>query len=852
MTVYLMYLHRFMLAFGKDRIMPWRDVILNTYNLETKDLKLQDVVKNLLQVLMVEDNSIRDAVFSYYFKSLTPVSLNAITGYAELQMKNFFTHLKNYMIQPLTRTIAMELLCMIVHHQGPRLHEIVGTPAFPLLLQLLKKEKNTIVVSLGLWTLTMLLPNLLAALPPILPQLFYILKRVMMWHKVTAEPISDDASAETEKTAALSSSPEKTGMLREPSTTASSASTVPNAEQTPGPPPPEIGRAATVFFYHLYGMFPCNFMTYLRTQSTTDPEFFQIIRPLIVSLPLNISLITTTEETELQLDRWRNKEPHTIVTQCMGENHYLYQMALKDIQNDIKTRHVLPLNPTPDRSDVDGDWDVDLDAVVQEAKRSKPQESANISIEAHNDDSDEEISTSWQDEVELLCEEIESTMLMHGDLEPHDKGRRRASSTIATRLHPSEFDQEYIELDDMQPPADSAPAIPSGALPPAAKRKRFERAKSEKAVGGIFHHVIGQKIMYIQHLLENNLLLGSELDPWAAHSRSVQKGREKPIALPSDLIVLQQQLLILRNELLFERYLRTQLFRRFGSLQRDFLSAVSSDANSSAMAEKILEQRAEHERMQAMMLAEQQELHELSSRHRKWSEELHERTKKITVHSQALEKANDRLLFQLRYKDDDLKHLQRALDQASSRVKELEIKLADASGQLFQQEDLQRKTKQLNEDLLMWGQRHATGAFADGTKEIDSLKLSIKERDALIQSLHEQLGESAKSHRSLQALFLDVKEKLSKLEREKDQKESLTSAQKQLLEYHKQITIQKILAVESKYDCIRGINTALEKHILRLEAELERVKQQSLTAISHPNATDSTTGSVSQPTSTTS
>jgi len=80
--------------------MPWRDVILydtfylsihssylnrNTYNLETRDLRLQGVVKNLLQSLMVEDSSIRDALFAHYFKHRTSVTLGALTGYAELQ-----------------------------------------------------------------------------------------------------------------------------------------------------------------------------------------------------------------------------------------------------------------------------------------------------------------------------------------------------------------------------------------------------------------------------------------------------------------------------------------------------------------------------------------------------------------------------------------------------------------------------------------------------------------------------------------------------------------------------------------------------------------------------------------------
>ncbi len=41
MAAYLSYLHRFMLAFGKDKVQPWLDVLLLPSNLETRELKLR-------------------------------------------------------------------------------------------------------------------------------------------------------------------------------------------------------------------------------------------------------------------------------------------------------------------------------------------------------------------------------------------------------------------------------------------------------------------------------------------------------------------------------------------------------------------------------------------------------------------------------------------------------------------------------------------------------------------------------------------------------------------------------------------------------------------------------------------
>ena len=72
----------------------------------------------------------------------------------------------------------------------------------------------------------------------------------------------------------------------------------------------------------------------------------------------------------------------------------------------------------------------------------------------------------------------------------------------------------------------------------------------------------------------------------------------------------------------------------------------------------------------------------------------------------------------MQYQDDDLHHIQQTLYQKTTRwvtrhstaliesrpyrVLELETKLSDLSGQVYQQEELQNKVKRLNEELLFW------------------------------------------------------------------------------------------------------------------------------------------------------
>ena len=46
-------------------------------------------------------------------------------------------------------------------------------------------------------------------------------------------------------------------------------------------PPPELSRALSVYFHHLYGMFPCNLMAFLRQQCMEDQDFLRLIQVLI-------------------------------------------------------------------------------------------------------------------------------------------------------------------------------------------------------------------------------------------------------------------------------------------------------------------------------------------------------------------------------------------------------------------------------------------------------------------------------------------------------------------------------------------------------------------------------------------
>lgn len=79
-----------------------------------------------------------------------------------------------------------------------------------------------------------------------------------------------------------------------------------------------------IYFQRLYGMFPCNFMEYLKHEYTSTASatpvksaiFTHTIVPLLETVRMHPKLITETPETEISEMHWRKVAPHDVITQC--------------------------------------------------------------------------------------------------------------------------------------------------------------------------------------------------------------------------------------------------------------------------------------------------------------------------------------------------------------------------------------------------------------------------------------------------------------------------------------------------------------------------------------------------------
>ncbi|XP_055902677.1 hamartin [Eupeodes corollae] len=73
-----------------------------------------------------------------------------------------------------------------------------------------------------------------------------------------------------------------------------------------------------MLFHRLYGMYPCNFLSYLSefTKKEKGAIFQHTIKPLLDTVRVHPMLVTASPEKEMNASRWKNREPHDVVQEC--------------------------------------------------------------------------------------------------------------------------------------------------------------------------------------------------------------------------------------------------------------------------------------------------------------------------------------------------------------------------------------------------------------------------------------------------------------------------------------------------------------------------------------------------------
>lgn len=288
---------------------------------------------------------------------------------------------------------------------------------------------------------------------------------------------------------------------------------------------------------------------------------------------------------------------------------------------------------------------------------------------------------------------------------------------------------------------------------------------------------------------------------------------------PSDEIrTLRDQLLLLHNQLLYERFKRQQHALRNRRLLRKVIRAAALEEHNAAMKDQLKLQEKDIQMWKVSLQKEQARYSQLQQQRDTMVTQLHSQIRQLQHDREEFYNQSQELQTKLEDCRSMIAELRVELKKANSKVCHTELLLSQVSQKLSNSESVQQQMEFLNRQLLVLGEvnelylEQLQSKHPDTTKEVEMMKTAYRKE-----------LEKNRSHLLQQNQRLDASQRrVLELESLLAKKDHLLLEQKKYLEDVKSQASGQLLAAESRYEAQRKITRVLELEILDLYGRLEK------------------------------
>ncbi|KAL8399909.1 hypothetical protein RB594_000356 [Gaeumannomyces avenae] len=554
-----------------------------------------------------------------------------LVTWGKKQPKLLFETLNARFLKRESRARCISLLCEFVRMQPPHLHLVAQTPLLDNIITCLQHDTSTTVVSLALTALTMLLPHLPSALVPYLPTLFNIYARLLFWDR--------ERSPETN--------------LSSPGIPAGDGDQWETVRFSPESEDVEIPQLLE-YFTLLYGLYPINFMDYirkpqryLRHANAPNPDDIEVqpseirhrsekFRQMHLLHPNFYSLTIDSEKTDF--GRWIKSEPAVVVAECM---------ALCVANGPVPENAVSSMPLGGDTSPYGGD----------EADRSSSG-GALLSSSVVLSPPQGPLNTSWRHGQSMT---VESSV-----------GSRANSTVMRQNSQSSHLSRkESLELGARDTSVDSPTLHPLMVLSPSQTQLQ-EMIHSNK----VMKSNIGQSLTNdsVPSLALSHQESVSER-PFSTTVPQAQSAIRLPLAVTEnggEVARLRRQIMVLNNDLNFERYMKQQHMAHIGELRRSHMKEAATEAETQSLIINNRNLRSQVENAKRAELQVRKDSERSRTLAKKWEADLSAKLKTLREEQKKRNAEMDSLKRELDYAREECEKL-RAL-VCDFEVKEINAK----------------------------------------------------------------------------------------------------------------------------------------------------------------------------------
>ncbi|XP_069871023.1 hamartin [Dipodomys merriami] len=288
---------------------------------------------------------------------------------------------------------------------------------------------------------------------------------------------------------------------------------------------------------------------------------------------------------------------------------------------------------------------------------------------------------------------------------------------------------------------------------------------------------------------------------------------------PSDEIrTLRDQLLLLHNQLLYERFKRQQHALRNRRLLRKVIRAAALEEHNAAMKDQLKLQEKDIQIWKVSLQKEQARYSQLQEQRDTVVTQLHSQIRQLQHDREEFYNQSQELQTKLEDCRNMIAELRIELKKANNKVCHTELLLSQVSQKLSNSESVQQQMEFLNRQLLVLGEvnelylEQLQSKHSDTTKEVEMMKAAYRKE-----------LEKNRSHVLQQNQRLDTSQKrILELESLLAKKDHLLLEQKKYLEDVKSQASGQLLAAESRYETQKRITQMFELEILDLYGRLEK------------------------------
>lgn len=247
-------------------------------HLETSDLHQLEEIRGLIneQLSTERGSMLLNGLVDYFLETNSAQALHILCSVREPHDKHLLDKMNDCLTKQACRLPTLTLLGHVIRKQPSWIHKIARYPLLMSLLKCLKTDTDVVVLITGVLVLITLLPMIPQAGKQHLWEYFDIFGRLASWNLKNPGHVSEVYL---------------------------------------------IHLHASVYslFHRLYGMYPCNFVSYLRSHYSMKENmetFEEVVKPMLEHVRIHPELVTGTKDYEVDPIRWKKYEIHDIVIEC--------------------------------------------------------------------------------------------------------------------------------------------------------------------------------------------------------------------------------------------------------------------------------------------------------------------------------------------------------------------------------------------------------------------------------------------------------------------------------------------------------------------------------------------------------